>query len=76
MAASGRTIAQLSTAEVEALLGGGPEVARAQTRLVQLLDLGYRMGLLSSGAQQRGHASGVVLIMCSRSWPLCSSAER
>lgn len=40
---------QLSTAELEVLCGGGPEVGRAQTRMVQLLDLAYRMGLLSSG---------------------------
>ncbi|KAL4440566.1 hypothetical protein ABPG75_003567 [Micractinium tetrahymenae] len=47
LAASGRTLGSLSMEEMAVLCGGAPEIARAQTRLVQLFDLGYRMGILS-----------------------------
>lgn len=49
LADSSRTMGSLSMEELTTLCGGGPEVLRAQTRLVQLLDLGYRLGILSLG---------------------------
>lgn len=49
LAASGRTLGALSPEETAHLCGGAYEVARAQTRLVKLLDLGYRLGVLALG---------------------------
>ena len=51
LAATGRTVGQLSEAEAAALRGGerGEEHQRAHSRLMLLLDLAHRMGLLASG---------------------------
>ena len=49
--ASGRTLGQLSPSELECLCSTSAEQGRATSRLTQLLDLAYRMGLLSSGGR-------------------------
>ncbi|KAL4856311.1 Purple acid phosphatase 18 [Chlorella vulgaris] len=48
LASSGRTLGQLSAAELAELCGGVEECARAKARLMQLLEMSHRMGLLSS----------------------------
>jgi hypothetical protein len=49
LASSGRSLGQLSAAELAELCGGVEECARAKARLMQLLEMSHRMGLLSSG---------------------------
>lgn len=50
LAAENRRLGALSPGEAEAVCGGTAEYVRAYQRLLQLLELGHRMGLLSTGA--------------------------
>jgi hypothetical protein len=54
--ASGRTLGQLSPSELDCMCSSSAEQGRATSRLTQLLDLAYRMGLLSSGDLTGGWA--------------------
>ncbi|PRW05800.1 hypothetical protein C2E21_9561 [Chlorella sorokiniana] len=74
LVASGRTMGQLSAEETEAACGGTAECLRAHGRLMQLLDLAHRMGLLSTVVPVGGASGRSVGATATSTYAVCSTA--